>query len=382
MNFKILASGKRVALWGASPDAAVESNDLNDVLTKSGGNTGNMLIGHGLLNSLECRSAAYTSSDTESPEIVRDLYDVIVIPASNFVNPMLDLGLTASHLRRTGLPIVCFGLGSQILPRGTRELHPNTLELLHLLSERSGSIGVRGAFTAEVLWDLGIRNVSIVGCPSLMAITPGALRRLRCARPSTARRGFNYSSNVRQYALDPEAIGVTENRLFQHMVNERALYFPQNEHHEIALLQGLRSGDESGFLDHLGCIAGTFGMSDRLPTLTEYLRTQMRIFDNVPDWVTCMASLGASLGTRFHGNIASLMAGVPALFMTHDMRTDELCRLLRLPHARLDRPYHPEELLERLPDVDYTDFVENLPALQTEWKLFLNRNGLDGRALH
>src|SRR4051794_14445216 len=33
-------------------------------------------------------------------------------------------------------------------------------------ADSTTSIGVRGAYSAQVLWDIGIRNVCIVGCPT------------------------------------------------------------------------------------------------------------------------------------------------------------------------------------------------------------------------
>jgi hypothetical protein len=90
-------------------------------------------------------------------------------------------------------------------------LKPGTERLLHLLSERGGSIGVRGAFTAETLWRMGIRNTSIVGCPSLLGLRQSALERLAGATPALDKVALNLSNNVRRHALHPEAMRASEN---------------------------------------------------------------------------------------------------------------------------------------------------------------------------
>ena len=35
-----------------------------------------------------------------------------------------------------------------------------------MMADSTTSIGVRGAYSAQVLWDIGIKNVRIVGCPT------------------------------------------------------------------------------------------------------------------------------------------------------------------------------------------------------------------------
>jgi hypothetical protein len=47
-----------------------------------------------------------------------------------------------------------------------------------------------------------------------------------------------------------------------------------------------------------------------------------------------------------------------------------------VPHVVLSRVFKGEELLERLIDCDYSEFARNLPWLQTVWKDFVNRHGL------
>jgi polysaccharide pyruvyl transferase WcaK-like protein len=84
----------------------------------------------------------------------------------------------------------------------------------------------------------------------------------------------------------------------------------------------------------------------------------------------------ASIGSRFHGNIAAILAGTPALILAHDMRTKELCELFSLPHLIIDRHYAPDDLLDRLINVDYSTFLQRIMHMQSEWRLFLYRNGL------
>jgi hypothetical protein len=56
------------------------------------------------------------------------------------------------------------------------------------------------------------------------------------------------------------------------------------------------------------------------------------VFFNYPDWVLFMRGMRFCLGTRIHGTVAALLAGVPALLICHDSRTTELARSMNIPH--------------------------------------------------
>jgi hypothetical protein len=372
----ISAPGKRICFWGA-PAHPTPPGTLGQRLEATGANTGNMMIGYGLFHGLKAAEKAYHPGFGAIPaERLHERFDAIFIPASNFVSPSVDLTGQADYFARTKLPIYCFGLGSQMLPGQKRALQPGTERFLRLVSERSGSLGVRGTFTAEILWELGIRNVSVVGCPSLLAIRPEALDRLVATRPTLEKVALGFSNNVRQHALVPDAMRAGENSLFQRMLGENAFYVLQNEAAELSLLAAMERGDTAAAAEAVQRIARLFEVAPGRADVRRFLETRMRVFFSVEDWVGCTRTMTAAIGTRFHGNIAALLAGTPALFLVHDMRTLELCDLLRAPSLLLDRPYGAEEIVERLISADYGAFATQFRRLMMEWRLFLARNGL------
>jgi hypothetical protein len=374
--FRIAAPGKRICFWGA-PAHVPDVTSLAQGLEATGANTGNLFIGHGLFHGVDCAHKAFHPGfGVIPPERLHEHFDMLFIPASNFVGNGVDLTVHADYFARTRLPIFCFGLGSQLRPGEAPALKPGTERLLRLLGERGGSIGVRGAFTAQVLWDMGIRNTSIVGCPSLLALSVAAAERLATARPSLDKVALNLSNNVRRHALHPEAMRASENGLLQRLIGENAFYILQNERPEMDLLNALAVKDAARATAAVQQIADLFDISASRDDLRAFLERRIRIFFSVDDWVGCMATMSVAIGSRFHGNIAALLAGTPALCLVHDMRTRELCELLRVPHVILDRPAPAEEILEQALGLDYGPFLAQRPRLATEWRLFLARNGL------
>ncbi|MBK8536751.1 MAG: polysaccharide pyruvyl transferase family protein, partial [Candidatus Competibacteraceae bacterium] len=104
----------------------------------------------------------------EISEEANERCDHVVIPAANFLWKNFDFGYMADFLEKTNLPIIIIGVGAQTNDRTMASpIHPNTLRLMRLISDRSASIGVRGYYTAEVLAANGIHNVRVIGCPSI-----------------------------------------------------------------------------------------------------------------------------------------------------------------------------------------------------------------------
>jgi len=373
---RISAPDRRLCFWGA-PARVLEEGDYPAKLKGTGANTGNLFIGHGLFHNTDCAEKRYfPGMATLAAEKLHEQFDTVFIPASNFVNTSLDLEPWYDYFSCSKVGLFCFGLGSQLLPDQEAALKPGTERFLRLLGERSGSIGVRGTFTAEVMWKLGIRNVSIVGCPSLMNLTTEAMARLASGRPALDKVALNFSNNVRSHSISAGAMRTSENALFQRMLSERAFYVLQNETPEMEVLAAVKRGESSAAQAALSRIAALFEVAATRADVRQALEQRMRVFFSVEEWIGCMRSMTASVGTRFHGNIAALLAGTPALFLVHDMRTLELCELLRVPHLVLDRPRTAESIVERLLECDYGPFRQQVSRLQTEWKLFLARNGL------
>jgi hypothetical protein len=168
-----------------------------------------------------------------------------------------------------------------------------------------------------------------------------------------------------------------ENALFQRMLGENAFYILQNEVAELDLLAAMERGDSAAASAAVDRIARLFEVAPGRADVRRFLETRTRVFFSVEEWLSAAGTMTAAIGTRFHGNIAALLAGTPALFLVHDMRTLELCELLRAPHLLLDRPHSGEEIAERLLSADYGPFRDQFRRLLMEWRLFLARNGLD-----
>jgi hypothetical protein len=380
LNFKAVridAPAKRVCFWGA-PSQIESEKDWRANLSRTGSNTGNLFIGNGLFNNLNCTTKAYgLNFETTDPTTLHERYDHLFIPASNFLNPFSDFGPAHEFLAETRIPFFCFGLGSQHLPGTELVLKPGTEKFIRLLAERSGTVGVRGVFTADLMNTMGLKNVSVVGCPSLLNMSPAAANRLQADKPSLAKIAVHFSNNVRSHAVNASALRDTENALLARALSENAYYILQNEIEEFQFLAAATEGDEASATRSLGALAKTFGIDLSNPAFASFMRHRIRAFFAVPEWIGAMSTMTAAIGSRFHGTISALLAGTPGLLLAHDMRTREMAEFFQVPVLPIDRSYTQEELIENLLALDMTSFVSRVSEIQIEWKYFARANGLD-----
>jgi hypothetical protein len=216
-----------------------------------------------------------------------------------------------NFLRQIRIPIVVFSLGANCIAGWDPNLHTKLslglIRFLKLLAERSAVIGIRGEFTAEVLTKLGIGNHHITGCPSYF----------ECGR---ARRVVKRDWN-------PEA-KVLATGLFSNAVHHGLHYVLQSEN---VLLKALFSGSHE--LDTTQRDLVDDGYPGYRECITQALREKrVSVFFDPGQWKAFIAQgFAFAVGTRLHGAIIALNAGIPALVTNGDIRAKEVTDYFGIP---------------------------------------------------
>lgn len=360
-----------ILLWGALP--SLPPNEPFELTFKrSGENTGNLLIGNGVCSILKGYQYIFRDQVT-SPEHAQEVCSRIVIPASNFLWKSFDLGFMADFIEKTDLPVTMMGLGAQASNRSqVSTIHPNTLRLVKLISERSPSIGVRGFYTAEVLASYGIMNVEVLGCPSLYtaAQQPSLIRSWS---PKLEHRiSINFSRNVAAHSFDAKALAKIENKILRIAMTYDSQFVIQDELDEASIMDGTASAEQ------VRRVTGYFNESDPDAVLS-YFSINSKHFIDYPSWSESLARCSLSLGSRLHGNIVALLSGVPAVCIVHDSRTLEMCALAGIPFINILQ--HPDisvdEILEFATSLDFGRFISNMRFLYSKMAKFLSDHGLN-----
>lgn len=350
---------------------AIESRSLVDCFNATGQNTGNLLIGNGLYRQLDYQTIA-PFRGTMTPGFVNETFDQVVIAAANFLYPKFDFGYLSAFLEQVKLPVFMVGLGAQ-LPAASSELKDvpaGTWRLVEIAAERSRSIGVRGEFTADQLSRHGIKNARVMGCPSLYTnmLQPPRLRLPERVDPS--RVVVNGSRNVVAHSSNPEAARRVEVQLVQWAMQHGVPYVLQNEQPEMQVAVG---EDRANHEPQLLSLSKFFQRDQE--ALADYYAAMGKTFFSIEDWFAWIQDYQFSIGTRFHGNVAALLNGVPAVIVTHDSRTRELCDFAAIPSidiTDIDSIDPPTLYME----ADFEAYTTRLQSNTEAYMAFLDENDI------
>ena len=337
-----------------------------------GNNIGNSLYAYSLFRTLTTEDTSmiptylkYIYTDEEIEQINSE-FSCFIIPLANaFRKDFIgELNGLTSMVKRLKIPCIVTGVGTDIRYGDDVDARlPFEKEVKDFLSavlDKSGVIGVRGQFTADYLKKLGYaeeRDTMVIGCPSMymygreLSIKDSDIR-------TDSKIVVNYADKVPENLLrftqanlsrleDPYTIGQTN----------KELHF---------IYCGKEVSEASGFNMAVSSV------KDRM-----YLEDRMRFPLYVQAWLDFMKDMDFTFGSRLHGNIASILAGVPALMICKDYRMEELSEYHCLPWVSGETVDENTDIFDLVKKVDLHS-PEKVQARNFDRFIeFLDKNGLD-----
>lgn len=306
-------------------------------------------------------------------------YDFAFLRGSNYLHPAMDWENAPQVLRRLKIPILAFGIGAQAPARGALELSEASRTVVRIIADRSVSMGVRGAYTADVLWSLGVRDLRIVGCPTVFRNIDPDLRidlpKLEDVRKVafTLRRevGHDYASDVGRY-LDLQRGTILDlARRFDLEV------LAQGEVEEKKILWGDTSLREAG----LGTLRESGWLRGPGDPMEALYRTRLFYADSVAEFEAKLREKHLALGYRLHGNLLGLANRVPAVYFTYDSRTVEFAETFAIPSFDVfgGREFQLEDFWDQS---RFERFNRAYRQIWREMRLFLDENNVPHRMSH
>lgn len=298
-------------------------------------------------------------------------FDYLIIRGSNYIRNDGGLGDWLPFFKRIQIPILAFGVGTQAPSEGEKiDLKPEIVEALKVISEKSvHSIGVRGQHTAKLLNGLGIKNVTVIGCPSIFREkNPNLHIEYRVDKGTR----FNFTthpylgglytrdawhSRIQQVKLIRKlrSAGYSLCYLTQGIAAETKIAYKKNE------LDGIRELKEIGWFDDDEEFVADFSKEAVcFETADEYYRFSATGFGNI--------------GTRLHGNITALAMGRPAIFVAYDTRTTELAEHFSIPILQEDEITDDFSAEDFMKSVSFDSFNQNFHDRYRTFVKFLDDN--------
>lgn len=360
-----------LGLRSSQPDAPFMSTEV--LFERVGQNSGNLAFHYAVERQLNCNSVVGWDAPSE---VIESAGGTAVIPCANQLGAHTDLADLGKKFRSLQTAMVAVGLGAQAgLSGDIPDIKIGTLDWVRAIAERAvgaqPNIGVRGNFTLRVLEHYGLaESAEVLGCPTLFIHPSPELGRQIYERLSEPKRIAVASGNpyIRELAR-------LEASLTSLVKATQGSYVGQ---HPLIMFRLAR-----GEADHMGVSDLALSRDYICPemSLDEFaLWTKQygTIFFDIPSWMEHYRRFDFVIGTRIHGTMLALQAGVPALCIAHDSRTLELCQTMKIPYV-LSKDVvggiQRKDLL-RLFQFDPDDFDANRRMLARRYVDFLKNNQL------
>lgn len=273
-------------------------------------------------------------------------YDYVFLRGSNYIHDSMDWpAATIQVLTKLRIPVIAFGVGAQAPATGKLTLTEESKRIWRLIADKSTTLGVRGTYTAEVLWDLGIKNTRIVGCPTAFRNRDPELRIDLPALDSVRKVGItmrrevskHYSPDVRKY--------LERHRDFVKDISRRfdTVLMMQGEVEEKKLLWGTEEQKAEAWTHlHDSAWLKQWYFDDEMDSL---YRERLWYSDVVADYEALVRSKDLVLGYRLHGNLMALSNATPSVYFSYDSRTAEFAETFAIPcyNVYSDKPFVLEE---------------------------------------
>lgn len=221
----------------------------------------------------------------------------------------------------------------------------NSVKKVLLSMQERAVIGVRGEYTAEVLNKHGIRNIEIIGCPSMYYEGTPDFKIIKDSKPI-----YRVSVNFRTfYGLlsknEKHFLTYCANREYDFIEQTRYEFLPEN-------------AADTAYFNYI----------------SKWIKSKKKVFFDVNEWKKYLKNFQFSMGLRFHGNVISLWNRIPALFFAIDSRTEELIRYFNLPFIRLE-DFDENKSIEYYYELaEYEEFNKTYREKYLKYQEFLRKN--------
>lgn len=266
-------------------------------------------------------------------EEMAENFDIIVISLANFIRPDHDGAALFNAIKDLdgAVKVIVLGAGLQG-DHPLSSMTPGNRDLIAILNERAALFGVRGSKTAEWLASNGFANATVLGCPSLYAYPQsilsidGSEARAKGATADVMTAGHLSVHNKRIVSR-----GIKLARALQGI---NASYVFQDEIFAYGDLP------KKAFLYNEGSNECAAAPLNRWLSQTGGMPIDFRryyYFTEAGSWRQAALRHDVFIGDRFHGGVAALQAGCPAIFLKEDNRVAELTEYFALPALSIDR---------------------------------------------
>lgn len=324
----------KIAFLGEDPHFRSALVETEDAYKRSGLNVGN----HAFWNAVDSHISGereYLNNWGFNPSYIRDNFDIIVIPASNFLHPDRDLGALADKLQKTKLPLLVIGIGAQAPATGSKiVLKEGTERFISVLKEQAIHITCRGKYTEDVLHTYGVKQVTALGCPSnLTNLNKNLGVSIEKKLAEVLNGEISEPSILLNVDTHRKKFYAEYRKLIELVCKNSFNVVCQNP---IEIVKAARGDDYDKSCPHMKFQEKLWKNLYTPGKFEQFVTDKFITFFSANSWMEYSKKFDLSIGTRLHGNMLAFQACVPSIFLSHDSRTSELVDIMKLPNCNIN----------------------------------------------
>lgn len=257
--------------------------------------------------------------------------------------------------------VVPLSLGFAFSGGAIAPLDKSLARLLHMLAERN-EIGVRTVYDAEFLDSCSVKNVRVIGCPSLFWHMD---REFRIDGSAGEARSVNFN-----FTTDFANLGISQKDAVE-TCWPLLLYFIQKHENRCFKIDYTMQKPPFAEICDIHSILLSYG------EVHTFYSECGRYFYSAKDWINGIKhSNDFSIGTRFHGNIAAILAGVPTLMINVDKRMRGMNDYYKIPSIDVSEFDCQKPIEHYRALADYSEFNKRYAKTYDNFVDYCVKNGV------
>jgi hypothetical protein len=328
-------------------------------------NFGNQVWLQGIISEITNSKCNYEFGyEDVAPDYINNNYDCVLLPLANCFHkgwiPYLEK--RASYIEQIKIPVYVIACGVQAesydeLDGLLEDVREPATRFIKSVYNTGGEFALRGYFTAEFFERLGFKNAVVTGCPSIYQMGRG----LTISNQKVSRKDFSAAINgtfnlpIRDRDLK-NADFICQDVYGKYLYDHK--YMEENPLDLRRVLKLVKRGNYT-FIRALA-------------------NNKIHLFANTQQWLSYYVESGVdfAFGSRIHGTIMPILAGIPALCYSKDARTREMVEFYDIPSIVSEKDNVTERCLYDLYcDTDYSKFNANFGERYDRFEDFLRKCG-------
>ena len=297
--------------------------------------------------------------ESMSADEINHRYDLIILPMANifWAGHIKAIEHMADVFEKIKVPTFVIACGVQAdcyddLPALVKQLEAPASRFIRAIYQTGGEFALRGQFTKEFFDCLGFHSAVVTGCPSLFQ--------------------FGRSLNVQTRPIEPQAFRPVLNGRLSGVARflreyRASIYFDQCDYFDL-----IYPADTWGTGDYRSIqkLVLKYGF-DAVWLAAE---SRVKLFPEMQKWYSYLkkGSYNFSFGSRIHGNVMSILSGIPSVVWACDSRTREMAEYFDIPYTL----EVPKNLYDFCGTIDYSSFNQNFKKKFENFEAFLRNCGI------